>query len=137
MKPYQRFAKVFTRLLGCNTRLRLTVNGYLHVSVEDIGQFAEDNRLIAISHTGEQNCELMRDPEMVFEILARTWCTTRSRKSAAKISRKLGCLRRNFKIQAPCLPSIKLDPQISLPSFTLNSLLNFNVLKVNGVQEPG
>ena len=40
------------------------------LSVEDIGQSAEGNRLIAISRTGEQNGDLMRDPEMVFEIHA-------------------------------------------------------------------
>jgi len=34
------------------------------------GQSADGNRLIAISHTSEQNGDLMRDPERVFEIHA-------------------------------------------------------------------
>lgn len=68
MKTYQRFATVLTRLLGTDTAIRLTVEGFMPLSVEDIGQSAEGNRLIAISHTGEQNGDLMRDPEMVFEI---------------------------------------------------------------------
>ena len=67
-KTYQHFAKVLTDLLGSDTAIRLTVNGYMPLSVEHIGQSAEGNRLIAISHTGEQNGDLMRDPEMVFEI---------------------------------------------------------------------
>jgi hypothetical protein len=69
-KTYQHFAKVLTDLLGSDTAIRLTVNGYMPLSVEHIGQSAEGNRLIAISHTGEQNGDLMRDPEMVFEIHA-------------------------------------------------------------------
>ena len=70
-KTYQHFAKVLTELLGRDTAIRLTVNGYMPLSLEHIGQSAEGNRLIAISHTGEQNGDLMRDPEMVFESHAR------------------------------------------------------------------
>jgi hypothetical protein len=69
-QTYQHFAKVLTDLLGNDTAIRLTVNGYMPLSLEHIGQSAEGNRLIAISHTGEQNGDLMRDPEMVFEIHA-------------------------------------------------------------------
>jgi hypothetical protein len=68
MKTYQHFATVLADLLGDDTAVRLTVTGYMPLSVEHIGQSAEGNRLIAISHTGEQNGDLMRDPEMVFEI---------------------------------------------------------------------
>lgn len=68
MKTYQHFATVLAGLLGTDTAVRLTVTGYMPLSVEDIGQSAEGNRIIAISHTGEQNGDLMRDPEMVFEI---------------------------------------------------------------------
>ena len=68
MKAYQHFATVLADLLGTDTAVCLTVTGYMPLSVEHIGQSAEGNRLIAISHTGEQNGDLMRDPEMVFEI---------------------------------------------------------------------
>lgn len=68
MKTYQHFASVLAQLLGNDTAIRLTVNGYMPLSVEDIGQSGEGNRLISISHYGEQNGDLMRDPEMVFEI---------------------------------------------------------------------
>ena len=68
MKTYQHFATLLADLLGNGTALRLTVHGYMPLSVEYIGHSAEGNRLIAISHTGEQNGDLMRDPEMVFEI---------------------------------------------------------------------
>ncbi len=40
------------------------------LSVEDIGQSGDGNRLISICHYGEQNGDLMRDPDMVFEIHA-------------------------------------------------------------------
>lgn len=68
MKTYQHFATVLADLLGNDTAVRLTVTGYMPLSIEHIGQSTEGNRLIAISHTGEQNGDLMRDPEMVFEI---------------------------------------------------------------------
>ena len=68
MKIYQHFATVLAQLLGNETAVRLTVNGYMPLSVEHIGQSAEGNRLIAICHYGEQNGDLMRDPEMVFEL---------------------------------------------------------------------
>lgn len=68
MKTYQHFATVLAQLLGNNTAVRLTVDGYMPLSVEDIGKSAEGNRLFAICHYGEQNGDLMRDPEMVFEI---------------------------------------------------------------------
>ena len=68
METYQHFATVLAQLLGNDTAVRLTVNGYMPLSVEHIGQSAEGNRLIAICHYGEQHGDLMRDPEMVFEI---------------------------------------------------------------------
>ena len=68
MKTYQHFATVLVQLLGSDTAVRLTVNGYMPLSVEAIGQSAEGNRLVSICHYGEQNGDLMRDPEMVFEI---------------------------------------------------------------------
>lgn len=72
MKTYQHFATVLTQLLGNETAVRITVDGYMPLSIEHIGQSAENNRLIAISHTGIQNGDLMRDPEMVFEVHVAT-----------------------------------------------------------------
>lgn len=68
MKTYQHFSTVLNQLLGTDTAVRITVDGYMPLSLEHIGQSAEGNRLIAISHTGIQNGDLMRDPEMVFEV---------------------------------------------------------------------
>ena len=67
MKTYQHFASVLTQLLANDTAIRLTVEGYMPLSVEDIGQSTEGNRLVSICHYGEQNGDLMRDPDMVFE----------------------------------------------------------------------
>ena len=68
MHTYQHFATVLAQLLGNETAVRLTVNGYMPLSVEDIGQSADGHRLIALCQYGEQQGDLMRDPEMVFEI---------------------------------------------------------------------
>lgn len=68
MKTYQSFAKALLTLLGSDTAVRIRVEGYMPLSIEAIGTSAEGNRLIAISHAGEQNGDLMRDPEMVFEL---------------------------------------------------------------------
>ena len=70
MNTYQHFATVLTALLGPDTAVRLTVSGFMALSVEDIGQSADGNRLISICHYGEQHGDLMRDPDMVFEIHA-------------------------------------------------------------------
>ncbi|RPH75527.1 MAG: hypothetical protein EHM80_16090 [Nitrospiraceae bacterium] len=74
MKTYQHFATVLTGLLGTDTAVRLTVPGFMPLSVEDIGQSGDGNRLISICHYGEQNGDLMRNPDMVFEIHA--WADT-------------------------------------------------------------
>ena len=68
MKTYQHFASVLTQLLGNETAVRLTVNGYMPLSIESIGTSADGNRLVSLCHYGEQNGDLMRDPEMVFEL---------------------------------------------------------------------
>ena len=70
MKIYQSFAKALLTLLGTDTAVRLTVPGFMPLSVEDIGQSGDGNRLISLCHYGEQNGDLMRDPDMVFEIHA-------------------------------------------------------------------
>ena len=70
MRNYIHFATVLDQLLATDTAVRFTVEGYMPLSIENIGTSAAGNRLIAISHTGEQNGDLMRDPEMVFEIHA-------------------------------------------------------------------
>ena len=67
MKTYQHFAKVLSELLANDTAIRLTVTGYMPLSVENIGHSAEGNRLVSICHYGEQNGDLMRDPDMVFD----------------------------------------------------------------------
>ena len=54
MKTYIHFATVLTQLLGSDTAIRLTVDGYMPLSVEDIGPSGDGNRLIALSHYGER-----------------------------------------------------------------------------------
>jgi hypothetical protein len=68
MQTYQSFAKALTTLLGADMAVRIRVDGYMPLSIEAIGASANGNRLISICHYGEQNGDLMRDPEMVFEL---------------------------------------------------------------------
>lgn len=49
MKTYQHFATVLAHLLGSDTAVRLTVDGFMPLLVEHIGQSADGNRLIAFS----------------------------------------------------------------------------------------
>ena len=50
MKTYQHFASVLTQLLGNETAVRLSVNGYMPLSIESIGTSADGNRLISLCH---------------------------------------------------------------------------------------
>lgn len=66
MKIYQEFAKSLDQLLGDATAVRITVSGFMPLSVEKIGVDGEGYRLVSLCHYGEQNGDLMRDPDLVF-----------------------------------------------------------------------
>lgn len=66
MKMYEEFAKYLAQLLGGSNAVRITVPGYLSLSVEDIGMSKDGTRLVSLCHYGEQDGDLMRDPDMVF-----------------------------------------------------------------------
>ena len=68
MNTYQSFATILAQLLGTDTAVRIRIDGYMPLSIEAIGTSADGNRLISLCHYGEQNGDLMRDPEMVFEM---------------------------------------------------------------------
>ena len=68
MNTYQSFATILAQLLGTDTAVRIRIDGYMPLSIEAIGTSADGNRLISLCHYGEQNDDLMRDPEMVFEL---------------------------------------------------------------------
>ena len=63
---YQEFAKSLDQLLGGVTAVRITVSGFMPLSVEEIGIDGEGHRLVSLCHYGEQNGDLMRDPDIVF-----------------------------------------------------------------------
>ena len=66
LTDYQRFAQHLTCLLGGANAVRITVPGFMPLSVEDIGRSGEGNRLVSLCHYGEQNGDMMRDPDIVF-----------------------------------------------------------------------
>lgn len=66
MKRYQEFAKHLDQLLGGAQAVRITVPDYMPLSIEDIGVTPDGRRLISLCQYGEQNGDLMRDPDLVF-----------------------------------------------------------------------
>lgn len=68
MNIYQDFAADLDQLLHGHSAVRITVDGYMPLAVEEIGIDGEGHRLVSLCHYGEQNGDLMRDPDIVFEI---------------------------------------------------------------------
>jgi hypothetical protein len=66
MKVYQEFAKHLDRAARGARAVRITVPGYLPLSVEEIGSSGDGYRLVSLCQYGEQNGDLMRDPDLVF-----------------------------------------------------------------------
>ena len=66
MTMYQKFATDLNQLLSRARAVRITVPGYMPLSVEEIGVSQDAHRLVSLCHYGEQNGDLMRDPDIVF-----------------------------------------------------------------------
>ncbi|MBX3301042.1 MAG: hypothetical protein KF693_02385 [Nitrospira sp.] len=66
MTMYQEFATDLNQLLSRARAVRITVPGYMPLSVEEIGSSGDGYRLVSLCHYGEQNGDLMRDPDIVF-----------------------------------------------------------------------
>ncbi|MFO0776513.1 MAG: hypothetical protein U0223_02775, partial [Nitrospira sp.] len=66
MKLYQAFATDLNHLLAGARAVRITVRGYMPLSIEEIGSSGDGHRLVSLCHYGEQNGDLMRDPDIVF-----------------------------------------------------------------------
>lgn len=63
---YKKFASDILQLLGSDTAIRIRSGSYMPLAIEDIGPDGEGRRQVSICHYGEQNGDLMRDPDMVF-----------------------------------------------------------------------
>jgi len=68
MKRYQQFATHLDQLLGGVQAVRITVPGFMPLSVEKIGFSEDGHRLVSLCQYGEQNGDLMRDPDLVFMV---------------------------------------------------------------------
>jgi hypothetical protein len=68
MNSYQEFAKHLVQLLGGVHAVRIAVPGFMPLSVEEIGSSDNGHRLVSLCHYGEQNGDLMRDPDLVFMV---------------------------------------------------------------------
>ena len=67
MKTYEHFANRLDQLIGNDQCARIHTDGFTPLVVNDIT--CGGTRQIALSHTTTQNGDLMRDPEIVFEIV--------------------------------------------------------------------
>ena len=70
MMTLTHFNETLDRLLGGARCVRITVDGYMTLVVEEVGPSADGRRLIALAHTAVQNGDVMHDPEIVFELHA-------------------------------------------------------------------
>ena len=70
MKTYQQFAKRLTELIGDSQAVRITVPGFMPLTVEELFHGENGSRHISLAHYGEQNGDAMRDPEIVFKLHA-------------------------------------------------------------------
>jgi hypothetical protein len=68
METYLECAKLLNELLAGARAVRITVPGYMPLSVEEIGSSGDGYRLVSLCHYGEQNGDMMRDPDIVFLI---------------------------------------------------------------------
>ncbi len=68
MNLYQACATDLNHLLSGARAVRITVPGFMPLSVEQIGSSGDGYRLVSLCQYGEQNGDLMRDPDLVFMV---------------------------------------------------------------------
>ncbi len=68
METYVECAKLLDELLAGARAVRITVRGYLPLSIEEIGTSGDGHRLVSLCQYGEQNGDLMRDCDLVFMV---------------------------------------------------------------------
>ena len=68
METYLECAKLLDELLAGARAVRITVRGYLPLSIEEIGTSGDGHRLVSLCQYGEQNGDLMRDCDLVFMV---------------------------------------------------------------------
>ena len=68
METYVECAKYLDELLAGARAVRISVPGYMPLSIEEIGTSREGHRLVSLCQYGEQNGDLMRDCDLVFMV---------------------------------------------------------------------
>lgn len=68
MEIYLECGKLLEELLAGARAVRITVPGYMPLSVEKIGVSQDGHRLVSLCRYSEQNGDLMRDCDVVFII---------------------------------------------------------------------
>jgi hypothetical protein len=64
MEAYLQCAKHLNELLAGARAVQVTVPEYMPLSVEEIGVSQDGHRLVSLCQYGEQNGDLMRDPDL-------------------------------------------------------------------------
>ena len=74
MRNVQRIIDIRGGLEALKQRpIRLEVPGFMRLVIEHVGTGPRGGELVSVAHYGEQNGDLMRDPEVVFEVAAGQW----------------------------------------------------------------
>ena len=74
MKNVQKIIDIRGGLAALKQRpIRLEVPGFMRLVIEHVGTGPRGGQLVSVAHYGEQNGDLMRDPEIVFEVEAGQW----------------------------------------------------------------
>jgi hypothetical protein len=68
METYLECTKLLDELLAGARAVRITVPGYMPLSVEEIGVSQDGHRLVSLCQYGEQHGDLMRDCDLVFMV---------------------------------------------------------------------
>jgi len=68
METYVECAKLLDELLAGARAVRISVPGYMPLSIEEIGTSRDGHRLVSLCQYGEQNGDLMRDCDLVFMV---------------------------------------------------------------------
>lgn len=123
MKPLSKTAGIImSKIVNClsgGSHFKLSRNKiYMALSIENIGCYHGHENAISLAHYGEQNGDLMRDPEMIFVLGNGAYCPVYFRNDYAGVEQDVFDYDEAGKIRG-----IKLKLQNELASFA-NTWMN-------------
>jgi hypothetical protein len=74
MRNVQKIIDTLGGLAALKSRpIRLGVPCFMRLVIEHVGTGPRSGALVSVAHYGEQNGDLMRDPEIIFEVAEGQW----------------------------------------------------------------